>query len=295
MQRTGAELDEYDKLLEAAEFVKRRADISPRVGILCGSGLGDLVDIIERPVSRLLYSQIPHFPQSTVEGHPGELVLGFRGHIPVVCMRGRCHLYEGYQVLECIRPVRLMALLGVRLLCLTNAAGNLNSNSKPGDFMLITDHISFPTLAGENPLRGRHDSRFGERFLSMSNAYNRELMDLFELAGARLGLSRRIRRGIYAMAVGPSYETPSEGRAMRSLGADAVGMSTVHELIAAHQMSLKCLAVSLLTSDIALEDDSPEKLVGHESVVEASAQSSADLIKLLLKFISSAEGCRETH
>lgn len=277
---------EFDRLLESAQFVRSLVDIAPKIGIVCGSGLGDLVSILEGPIS-IPYSQIPHFPQSTVAGHSGELVLGRKDGLPIVCMRGRVHLYEGYEVFECIRPIRLMAMLGVEILCVTNAAGSVNKNFKAGDFMIIKDHISFPSLAGENPLRGPHDPRLGDRFVTMSNAYDSELIHELEDAGAQLGLDEHIRTGVYAMVVGPTYETVAEAKALKLLGADAVGMSTVHEIIAAHQMGVRCLGISLLTNDILIDYDSAEDIVEHEQVVDMGARRSKDFTQLVLAFIKS--------
>lgn len=279
---------EYDQLRESVKYVKSITNIVPKIGIICGSGLGDLVNIIDNPVS-IPYAKIPHFPQSTVVGHSGELVFGERDRVPVVCMRGRVHLYEGYDVIECIRPVRLMAMLGIEILCVTNAAGNVNKSFKPGDFMIINDHISFPSLAGENPLRGEHDNRFGDRFVTMSNAYNTELIDDFQEVSVKLGLDRFVKRGCYAMVVGPTYETVAEARALKMLGADAIGMSTVHEIIAAHQMGVRCIGISLLTNDIQTDSSAKEDIVEHEHVVEMGARKSKEFIMLILAFIKSVK------
>lgn len=279
-------LAEYDKLLKSVEFVKSKVNIIPKIGIVCGSGLGDLVNIIESPIS-IPYTDIPYFVKSTVVGHTGELVFGKQDGMPIVCMRGRVHLYEGYPVHECIRPIRLMAMLGIEVLCVTNAAGNVNKNFKAGDFMIIKDHISFPSLAGENPLRGKHDPRLGERFVTMSNAYDSTLIHEIEDASAKLNLEHCTRKGVYAMVVGPTYETVAEAKALKLLGADAIGMSTVHEVIAAHQMGVRCLGISLLTNDILIDYDSSEDIVEHEHVVDMGTRRSKDFIRLILEFISS--------
>lgn len=279
-------LTEYDKLLESLAYVKTITKIKPKLGIVCGSGLGDLVNIIENQVA-IPYTMIPHFPQSTVQGHSGELVLGEKDGMPLVCMRGRVHLYEGYDVIECIRPIRLMAMLGVEILCVTNAAGSVNKKFKPGDFMVIKDHISFPSLAGENPLRGPHDPRLGERFVTMSNAYDSLLINKFEKASVALGLNQHIKKGVYAMVVGPTYETIAEARALKLLGADSMGMSTVHEIIAAHQMGVKCIGISLITNYILLNYDESEDIVEHEHVVDMGVKKSKDFTELVLAFIKS--------
>lgn len=277
---------EYDNLREALRYVQSITNISPKIGIVCGSGLGGLVDIIENPIS-IPYAKIPHFPRSTVIGHSGELVFGMKDRVPVVCMRGRVHLYEGYDVVECIRPIRLMALLGIEILCVTNAAGNVNKNFRPGEFMIIKDHISFPSLAGENPLRGMHDPRFGDRFVTMSNAYDLDLISEIEDASVKVGLGHCVKKGVYAMVVGPTYETIAEAKALKMLGADTIGMSTVHEVIAAHQMGVRCVGISLITNDIMTDYDSMEDIVEHEHVVDMGARKSKEFIELVLAFIKS--------
>lgn len=283
---------EYDKLQEALQFVKSKighGQVSrPKIGIVCGSGLGDLCNIINNPIS-IKYEDIPHFPQSTVVGHSGEFVFGDLDQIQLVCMRGRVHLYEGYDVVECIRPIRLMAMLGIKMMICTNAAGSVNKKFQPGDFMVIRDHISFPSLAGENPLRGPHDKRFGERFVTMSNAYDLSLIEDFEDVAAKCKLDESLKRGVYAMVVGPTYETIAEARALKMLGADTMGMSTVHEIIAAHQMGVRCLGVSLITNFIITEYDSMDDLVEHGHVVDMGKRRSKDFISLVTNFIKSTD------
>lgn len=277
-------LPEYDKLCESLRLVKSLTDSKPKIGIVCGSGLGDIVNMLKNTTT-VPYTKIPHFPQSTVVGHSGEFVFGELDQVQLVCMRGRVHLYEGYDVVECIRPIRLMCMLGIEILCVTNAAGSVNKTYQPGDFMIIKDHISFPSLAGENPLRGPHDPRFGDRFVTMSNAYDPDLVEDFLDASEKIGLSRSIRKGVYAMVVGPTYETVAEARALKLLGADAMGMSTVHEIIAAHQMGVRCLGISLLTNYILTDYDSMEEMVEHEIVVDMGAKKSQEMIKLIMAFI----------
>lgn len=282
---------EYDKCMDGVRYVQKRIqsvlerDVSYKIGIICGSGLGDIVDIIENPIM-IPYADIPHFPRSTVAGHSGQFVFGEKNGVPIVCMHGRVHLYEGYNVVECIRPIRVMSLLGVEILCVTNAAGNVNENYKPGQFMIIKDHISFPSLAGENPLRGKHDPRFGDRFVTMSNAYDSYLIEKFQEASVKVKLDQNIKKGIYAMVVGPTYETVAEANALKKLGADAIGMSTVHEIITAHQMGVRCLGISLLTNNILIDYDSTEDITEHEQVVEMAKAKSRDFIKLILEFIN---------
>lgn len=279
-------LKEFDKLMQSVREVKKIVTSVPKIGIICGSGLDGLVSILENPIA-IPYSKIPHLVQSTVHGHSGELVFGEKDGLPIVCMRGRVHMYEGYEAVECVRPVRLMAMLGIEILCVTNAAGNVNPNFKPGEFMVIKDHISFPSLSGINPLRGPHDNRFGDRFVTMTNAYDSHLIQELEDASVQIGLGDCVRKGVYAMVGGPTYETVTEARAIKMLGADLIGMSTVHEIIAAHQMGVRCIGISLITNNILTEFDTTDDAVEHEHVVEMGAKRSKDFVKLVLTFINS--------
>lgn len=280
-------LTEYDKLCESLHYVRSITNIEPKMGIICGSGLSGLKSLIDNQII-IPYADIPHFPRSTVVGHAGEFVFGQKNDMTIVCMNGRVHLYEGYDVIECIRPIRLMAMLGIKIMCATNAAGNVNRNFKPGDFMIMKDHISFPSLAGENPLRGLHDKNFGPRFVTMSNAYDLELVNRMQDVSKELGLQNSVRKGIYAMVVGPTYETIAEARALKMLGADTIGMSTVHEVIAAHQMGVRCIGISLITNNIVVDYNSKDVIVEHEHVVDMGARSSKDFIRLILAFINSS-------
>lgn len=282
-------VSEYDKLQESLQYVKSKTNISPKIGIICGSGLGGLCGMIENLIS-IPYATIPHFPKCTVVGHSGELVFGEKDGIPLVFMGGRVHLYEGYKVVECVRPLRLMALLGIKILFLTNAAGNLNKNSKPGDFMIIKDHISFPSLAGENPLRGLQDQRFGDQFITMSNGYDLSLIRKFEEASVEVGLDHYVKKGVYVMVVGPNYETIAEARAFKLMGADAVGMSTAHEVIAARQMKIRCLGISMLTNDIITDYGLVEEVIEHEQVVDMGTRKTKELIRIFSALIDSIRG-----
>lgn len=283
-------LTEYEKLRESLQYIKSITDLAPEIGIVCGSGLGDLVKIIDNQV-QIPYSKIPHFPRSTVVGHQGELVFGKQNGVPLVCMRGRVHLYEGYENIECIRPIRLMAMLGIKIICVTNAAGNVNRNFKPGDFMIIKDHISLPSLCGDNPLRGPNDERFGERFPTMSNAYDVDLINDLRNVSVELGLEKCVKTGVYAMVGGPTYETIAEARLLKLIGADTIGMSTTHEVIAAHQMGVRCIGISLITNNIATDYNHSMKdiAVEHGHVVDMGAKRSKDFIKLVLGFINSVK------
>src|SRR5436853_4389457 len=216
----------YERAAEAARFINSKAPThTPRVAIVLGSGLGGVADAIEDAVE-ILYDEIPFFMRSTVEGHAGKLIIGTLGGVDVVAMKGRFHYYEGYTMEEVTFPVRVFALMGIKTLVLTNAAGGTAAHLGPGSLMVIIDHIN---MMGVNPLRGPNDDRFGPRFPDMTEVYSRELQELAVAEARAIGVD--LRRGIYAALVGPSYETPAEIHMLRGFGADAVGMSTVPEAI----------------------------------------------------------------
>jgi len=230
---------------EAAAFVRARTPLRPVVGVVLGSGLGAFAASLERPV-RLPYAQLPHFPTATAPGHRGELVLGHVGGVPVAVMSGRVHHYEGYRLDQVVFPVRVLGRMGVQAVILTNAAGSVNVNYKPGELMVIEDHVN---LLG-NPLVGPNDDRLGQRFFDMSDAYDPRLREIAERACWKAGVP--VRKGVYIAMTGPSYETPAEIRMARTLGADAVGMSTVPEVIAARHMGIRVLGLSCITNMAAV-------------------------------------------
>lgn len=227
---------------EAVAWLRNQTDIQPRVGVLTGTGLGETIKDMQMKAA-FDYRQIPHFPLSTVQSHPGRLLVGKVGGVSVVAMQGRFHLYEGYTPLEVTFPVRVMQSLGIEYLILTNAAGGLNPGYNPGDIMLITDHIN---LAGANPLVGPNEDRWGVRFPDMGFAYDQALARRTESVAAKLGIS--LRTGVYAGLTGPSLETPAEIRFLQLIGADAVGFSTVQEVIAAVHGNIKVLGLSTITN-----------------------------------------------
>jgi purine-nucleoside phosphorylase len=260
------------RLEEAASMVAFGIDTRPKVAIVLGSGLGLLAGEVEDPTS-IPYSQIPHFPVSTAPGHAGRLILGkFEGQ-PVAMMAGRVHLYEGYTAAQVVFPIRLLRLLGVESLIVTNAAGGVNPRFSSGALMLITDHIN---LTGLNPLIGPNDDRFGTRFPDMTEAYAPELRALAERAAARTGVS--LKQGVYLGLLGPTYETPAEVRMVRILGGDAVGMSTVLEVIAANHMGMRVLGISCITNMAA--GMLPQKLE-HGEVMETAARVSGQFAALM--------------
>jgi len=259
--------------------IRKRVTIAPRVGVVLGSGLGGFADTLTDLV-KIPYRDLPHMPSSAVLGHAGNLCFGFSSGVPVVCMQGRVHLYEGHAVDRVVQGVRTMARLGVRCVLLTNAAGGLEPSWAAGDLMIVTDHLN---LTGTSPLLGPNDDSLGPRFPDMTAAYDVELRAALKAVArdARIEL----REGVYAGLLGPSYETPAEVRMVKALGAQAVGMSTVHEVLALRHMGVRVGALSCITNQAA--GISPHPLDHAE--VEAAAQARrADLTTLLGGWIARA-------
>lgn len=246
---------------EAAQYIASLISDKPEVGLIMGSGLGMLGDYITEGVT-IPYEDIPHFPVSTVEGHAGQLLVGKLAGRPVVLMRGRFHMYEGYGPELTSFPVRVMKALGATKLVVTNAAGGINTEYEPGDLMLISDHIN---LTGRNPLVGPNDSGLGLRFPDMSEAYSKRLRAIARRTAEQQGLT--LREGVYLQVIGPSFETPAEIRMMRIMGADAVGMSTVPEVIAARHSGIEVLGISCITNMAAGILDQP---LSHSEVIETT-------------------------
>lgn len=262
----------FEEAEEAAAFVRGRSKLRPAVGLVLGSGLGAFADTLTN-ATRIPYGEIPHFPTSTAIGHRGEIVLGMAGDTPVIVMNGRVHYYEGYTPQQVVFPVRVLGRLGIKTVVMTNAAGSVNVNYKPGELMIITDHINY---MGINPLIGPDDERFGTRFFDMSEAYDPKLQEIAERACAKVGMT--VRRGVYIAFNGPSYETPAEIKASRTLGADAVGMSTVPEVIAARHMGLRVLAISCITNMAA---GVIKKKLHHLEVLEVAEKVKSGLLDVL--------------
>ena len=265
----------YERVEHAARTVRARRDEDISVALVLGSGLGAFADDLEDALA-VPYSEIPGFARPTVEGHAGRLVIGRVDGLTVAVMQGRFHYYEGYGFDEVTFPVRMLGLLGIQSLILTNAAGGINIEFDQGALMVISDHLN---LMGINPLRGAHDERFGARFPDMTEVYDREFQEIAIEEANQMDVA--IRRGIYAALTGPSYETPAEIRMLRTLGADAVGMSTVPEAIVARQMGMKILGISCITNLAAGLVDHP---INHEEVMEAGARV-RDTFKQLLRRI----------
>ena len=250
---------------DAAAAIRSRIHHSPQVGIILGSGLSALADEAEGRET-IPYSDIPHFPVSTIEGHAGQLVTGRLSGQPVLLMQGRAHYYEGYSAQQITLPVRVMRLLGVHTLIVTNAAGGLNPSFRAGDLMLITDHINLVGMAGRNPLRGPNLDELGPRFPDMTQAYDAALRALAQRIAGQLELT--LREGVYAYVAGPSFETPAEVRFLRSIGADAVGMSTVPEVTVARHARMRVLGISGV-SNVAISEPDPDRQTTHSEVLEA--------------------------
>ncbi len=267
----------YDQIMEAVAAIQLRTTVQPAVALILGSGLGELASDIE-DATAILYEEIPHFVRSTAPGHAGRLLLGTLENVPVVLMQGRIHSYEGYSPQAQTLPVRVMRMLGAQKLIVTNAAGGVNPAYAPGDFMLIRDHINFPGLAGLNPLMGVNDERLGPRFPALARAYDAELRTLaHRVAAAHAEIT--LHEGIYTMVGGPSYETGAELRFLRTIGADAVGMSTAPEVVVARHMAMRVLGLSLITNK-ATGDEMEE--VKHEEVLTTASAASAKFTLLIL-------------
>lgn len=265
----------YERVEHAARTIRARFDEDVRTGVVLGSGLGAFADELEDSLV-VPYEEIPGFARPTVEGHEGRLVLGRVGGSAVAVLQGRFHFYEGYSRDEVTFPMRVFGVMGVRSVVLTNAAGGINIGFDQGSLMIISDHLN---LMGTNPLLGPNDERFGARFPDMSEVYSREYQEIAVEEARALGLE--LRRGVYAAMSGPSYETPAEVRMLRTLGADAVGMSTVPEAIVARQMGMRVLGISCITNMAAGVVDQP---INHEEVMETGAQV-RDTIRNLLRGI----------
>lgn len=268
---------DMEKISQAADYIGARLNSRPRFGVVLGSGLGGFADELRERVV-IDYADIPHFPKSTVEGHKGRLVGGMLGETPLLALQGRFHYYEGYSMEEVVFPLRCMLSLGVENLIVTNAAGSVDVNYRPGDLMLIRDHIK---LHGDSPLRGPNYDTFGPRFNDMSDPYTAEIRDLARNCGRELGIE--LKEGVYFYMTGPSYETASEIRAINILGGHAVGMSTVPEVIVAVHGGMRVMGLSCITN---MGTGIVDRKVGHEEVVKTGQEVGTRLISLLQLVIS---------
>lgn len=263
------------EIQEAANAVRSRTTLQPQIGLILGSGLGGLADQVEQPET-IAYADIPHWPISTVQGHSGRLVIGTLFGACVIVQQGRTHYYEGYSMSEITLPVRVMQLMGVKTLVVTNAAGAINPAYEPGDVMLITDHLALVAMTGANPLRGPNYEELGTRFPDMSQAYDRELADL----ARSVARSKQVplHEGVYCGLAGPSFESPADLRFLRTIGADAVGMSTVPEVIVARHGGLRVLGFSGISNKANLDGST---VTTHEEVLAAGAMIVPKLTTLI--------------
>lgn len=273
----------YENALEAAAYIRSKYPGDIKIAIVLGSGLGAFAGELENSVA-LPYEEIPHFARSTVEGHAGRLVLGEVGGVVVAVQQGRFHYYEGYDMQQVMFPVRTFGVMGIKNLVLTNAAGSLNADLPQGSLMLIRDHLN---MLGTNPLRGPNDTRFGPRFPDMSGVYDPAFCAIAEEEAAGIARERSeeniLGSGVYCALSGPTYETPSEIRMYRSFGADAVGMSTVPEAIAARHQGMRVLGISCITNLAAGMSDEP---INHEEVMETGERVSSVFKELLRRIIA---------
>jgi purine-nucleoside phosphorylase len=269
--------NDMDKYRIAADYISGRIDGIPQTAIILGSGLGPLADSLEQPIE-IDYSDIPGFPETTVTGHAGKLICGILGGKRILAMKGRFHYYEGYDISQVVFHIRVFRLLGISSLIVTNAAGGVNTSFRPGDLMLITDHISF---FAPSPLRGRNLDEFGTRFPDMCDVYDKGLIENAEKIGNSIGID--LKKGVYAFAQGPMFETPAEIRALRMFGADAVGMSTVPEVITARHCGMKVLGISCITNMAAGILD---QRLDHMEVVETAKKVEKTFIRLITDIIA---------
>jgi len=262
----------YQKIREAADAIQARTSLKPEIAIVLGSGLGPVAEQISDAVV-IPYTDLPHFHNTSIEGHAGRMVIGkFKG-VPVVALQGRFHVYEGYAMEEVVFPTRVVCALGIHTIVLTNAAGGINTRYRAGDLMLIEDHIN---LTGNNPLKGPNLTQMGPRFPDMTEAYSKDCLAVLKSAAESQGIA--LHQGVYAGVLGPTYETPAEIRMLRTLGGDAVGMSTVPETIAAVHLGVRVAGISLITNLAA--GLSPTKLT-HQEVIDNSKLGAAKMTQLL--------------
>lgn len=268
------------------EYLKSKTNISPTVGVILGSGLGDMVNSIKVETS-IPYKEIPGFIPPTIEGHSGNLIFGYIKNTAIIAMQGRNHYYEGYSMKKITYPVRIMGLLGIKTLITSNAVGGLNEKYEVGDIMIVNDHIN---LMGSNPLLGPNEDEFGVRFLDMSNVYDKKMIK----TAKKIALDKNINihEGILTALSGPMYETPAEYRWLRKIGADCTGMSTIPEVITAHHMGIKCFSLSLVTNTGV-----PGKIKenSHEEVQREASKASSNMSYIVEQIISNEHSSNNPH
>lgn len=267
----------YEKLMKCYESFRSKIDFVPEVAIVLGSGLGDYANDIQ-VVAELDYHEIEGFPVSTVPGHAGKFIFGYVNEVPVVCMKGRVHYYEGYPISDVVLPARLMKLMGAKILFLTNASGGINPSFSAGDFMMLTDHIS---IWAPNPLIGANIDELGVRFPDMTHVYDEDLQEILRNTAKACGID--LKEGVYAQLTGPSFESPAEIQLLHKLGVDAVGMSTVVEAIAANHMGMKICCISCVCNLAAGMTDNP---LTHEEVQEAANAAAPKFRRLVTEAVT---------
>lgn len=271
-------MNSFDKITEATEFLRQFNTSAAKIGVVLGSGLGNFVKEI-KVQHEISYEKIPHFPVSTVQGHSGKLIFGTIADKPIIAMSGRFHFYEGYAPEDVVLPIRVMKFLGVETVFLSNAAGGVNPAFNVGDLMIITDHVSFTT---KNPLIGKNDERFGPRFPDMSEPYQKSLIKKAKEIGQQFNI--KLQEGVYFGVTGPTFETRAEYKLVHILGGDAVGMSTVQEVITARHMGMNAFAMSVIT-DIGIREE--ENVITHEEVLQAAKEAEPKFSTIFRELIRS--------
>jgi purine-nucleoside phosphorylase len=271
------QMDYLVKIQNAFQHLKSKITLIPEIGIVLGSGLGDLANSIEKPIN-IPFSEIPHFPVSTVEGHDGKLIFGTLAGKSVMVLKGRVHYYEGYSMKEITFPIRIMQAFGIKKLILTNACGGLNPELNVGDLVLIKDHIN---LIGDSPLRGKNYDTLGPRFPDLSKSYDPQLIEIAENVANQQGI--KLPKGIYAIVSGPCYETEAEANFLRIIGADTVGMSTVPECIIANHAGIKVLGISCVTD---ISPPNATEQITHEMVMETALKVQPVFVKLIKNIVT---------
>lgn len=284
----------YETVSETANYLLSRTKHRPKIAIICGSGLdidlnpsAGLAELLTNP-DVFPYTEIPNFPVSTVKGHKSRLLFGHLNGIPVMLMQGRFHLYEGYAMGKCAMPVRVMKLCGVENLIVTNAAGGLNPTYKVGDIMLLKDHINLPGFTGMHPLKGPNESRFGDRFFALNDCYDKKLRQLAKNVAENLKMKKSVHEGVYTMLGGPNYETVAELKMLRICGVDAVGMSTIPEVLVARHCKINVFAFSLITNECILEEESEISAI-HDEVIETANSCQEELGSFVSEIVKGIE------
>jgi len=280
-------------LQPAVDFIMQKTDVSPTIGIICGSGLGELAQLVKSSVA-IPYTDIPGFPVSTAPGHSGRLVFGTLSGASVVLMQGRLHVYEGHLLWRVTMGVRVMKMLGVTHIIVTNAVGGLNPDYQVGDIMIVKDHINMFGLAGESPLRGPNDESFGPRFFSINSLYKRVLRDLAKEAAIQVGIEDTVREGILTISGGPNYESVAELKMFHLLGVDCVGMSSIPECLVAHHCGIEVLAFCLVTNQCHLDMENHQSAApNHQEVLDAAEAKKSDLKRFVSVLVEKINNYKE--